>query len=270
MAGQGVRSAIGRGLLGTALLAGSWVALRSAGVQRADVRAGDAVRRAGGPLADRAVTATTDLGSLYAVAAIAGTLAASGRRRAAADVLGIGGLAWGVAQSSKRRVRRDRPYETATGVRRLVRPPAGSSFPSGHAAVGAAVMSLMAERSRGAAGRALLRTFAGYVALSRVYVGVHYPTDVIGGAGLGLVLSAAWRGPVAALGRATVAAVTRGAAAGGRVGAGAGRALAAAAPWPGRLSRRPRRSGGAAGPGGAVPSAPSRPSAAPPRRRSGG
>lgn len=156
------------------------------------MRAGDALRRAGNPVADKVVAGTTDLGSLYAVVTIAGVLEAAGRRRAARDVLGIGALAWSVSQKSKTWVRRSRPYES-DGVRRLVRSPAGSSYPSTHAAVGAAVMTLVADRSRTRGGRALLAGLAGYVAASRVYVGVHYPSDVAGGAGLGMVLSALWR-----------------------------------------------------------------------------
>lgn len=185
-----------RAAVGTGLLAGSWAVLSRPAVQRADVRAGDVVRRAGTPALDRAVTWTTDLGSVYAVLGISGALAASGRRRTALDVLGLGLVTWSVAQGSKTRVRRQRPYE-ADGVRRLVRPPTGSSFPSGHAAVGVAVMSLLAERGRSPAARAALAAGAAYVPVSRVYVGVHYPTDVIGGAGMGLALAALWRGPVA-------------------------------------------------------------------------
>ncbi|MBA2316854.1 MAG: phosphatase PAP2 family protein [Euzebyales bacterium] len=189
-----------RALLGGALVAGSWWGLQRSPVQRADVRAGDAIRRAEGPVLNRIVAGTTDLGSVYAVCGIAAVLAAVGRRRTAADVLSMGALGWVVAQGSKRRVMRERPFD-AHDVRRLIRSPAGSSFPSGHAAVSMAVMSLVGERSRTRRGRALAYAVGAYVGLTRVYVGVHYPTDVLGGAGLGLGLSAAWRGPVAGAGR---------------------------------------------------------------------
>jgi membrane-associated phospholipid phosphatase len=32
-----------------------------------------------------------------------------------------------------------------------------------------------------------------FVAASRVYVGVHYPSDVMGGVGIGLLLASGWR-----------------------------------------------------------------------------
>jgi hypothetical protein len=133
------------GAVGAGLLAGAWYGLRSEALQRADVRAGDALRWASSPAADRLVIATTDLGSVYAVAGASAVLAMTGHRHSAADVAGLGLLAWTVAQRSKTVVRRKRPYE-ADGVRRLIRTPTGSSFPSGHAAVAAATMELLAVR----------------------------------------------------------------------------------------------------------------------------
>ena len=194
---------MGRALLGGVLLGGSWKALARTDVQRLDVRMGDAVRHAGSATLDKAVTHTTDLGSVYAVAGTAAVLAATGRKRLAADVLGAGLTAWGVGQAAKTRVKRARPFE-ADGVRRLVRPPTGSSFPSGHAAVGTALATVLADRARHPAAAGLFDTLGAYVAISRVYVGVHYPTDVVGGAGLGLVIGSLWRGPVAKVGRGLV------------------------------------------------------------------
>lgn len=185
-----------RAAAGGSVLAGTWVALRYPVVQRGDVRVGDAIRKFGTPVLDSLVTHTTDLGSVYSVAGVATALAVSGRPRSAADVLGVGMTAWNVAQWSKTRVRRQRPYESE-GVRRLVRKPTGSSFPSGHSAVGMAMFTMLADRSRGGMARRLLQAMGAYVGLSRVYVGVHYPTDVIGGAGMGLVVGALWRGPLA-------------------------------------------------------------------------
>lgn len=182
-------------VLGAGLLAGAWLALRSEAVQRADVRAGDVLRRMGTPTLDRVVTGTTDLGSMYGVLGAAAALGLCGRREQARDTLAVGTAAWVLAQTNKRFVRRRRPYESH-GVRRLIRPPTGSSFPSGHAAVGMAVLATAAGRANGDTSGALLHAAGAYVAASRVYVGVHYPTDVIGGAGLGLLLAGAWRAVV--------------------------------------------------------------------------
>jgi undecaprenyl-diphosphatase len=152
---------------------------------------GDLVRRSRtGPL-DRAIAAATDLGSMYGVVGTATALGVAGHRRLARDVMVLGTASWLLAQGAKTRVSRERPYE-AEGVVRLIRPPTGSSYPSGHAAVAAAMMSVIA-----ADGERAVRVMAGglvvFVATSRVYVGVHYPSDVLGGAGIGLLLARAWR-----------------------------------------------------------------------------
>ena len=67
--------------------------------------------------------------------------------------------------------------------------PATFSFPSGHALYAAclygALACLIADRITDPAQRAALWTgavlLAGAIGLSRIYLGVHYPTDVIGG-----------------------------------------------------------------------------------------
>lgn len=177
--------------MGATLLGGSLVLLSSARLRRADVRMGDLVRRSRSRPSDRVIAAATDLGSMYGVVGTAAALGAAGHRRLARDVMTIGSAAWLVAQGAKTRVRRERPYE-AEGVVRLIRPPTGSSYPSGHAAVTAAMMSVIA-----ADGDCTARVAAGglvvFVAASRVYVGVHYPSDVLGGIGMGLLLARAWR-----------------------------------------------------------------------------
>lgn len=63
-----------------------------------------------------------------------------------------------------------------------------SSFPAGHAATafaGATLLAYLVPRATGLF--ALLATLIGF---SRVYVGVHYPTDVLAGAAIGLAVGA--------------------------------------------------------------------------------
>ncbi|MEY3020518.1 MAG: hypothetical protein RLZZ272_1502 [Actinomycetota bacterium] len=137
---------------------------------------------------DPLVAVGTDLGSLYGLVGVAGAVAASGRRRGATRVLVAGSLAWGLAQAAKPLLGRARPYELDGEARaeRLVAEPAGSSWPSGHAAVAAAMHEALSDEL-GPSGRRLTAALALAVAVSRCYVGVHHATDVIGGHGIGIL-----------------------------------------------------------------------------------
>jgi membrane-associated phospholipid phosphatase len=70
-------------------------------------------------------------------------------------------------------------------------------------------MTVLADRAHCGLGRRVLQAVAAYVPFSRVYCGVHYPTDVLGGVGLGLLLSSVWRGPVSVLNRVAIRTVLR-------------------------------------------------------------
>jgi undecaprenyl-diphosphatase len=80
-------------------------------------------------------------------------------------------------------IQRVRPCFAVEGVQALVAQPRSPSFPSSHAAnsFGAATVLFAAQRRWGLLGFVI----AGVVSFSRVYVGVHYPSDVVGGAVLG-------------------------------------------------------------------------------------
>lgn len=174
------------------MVAGSLVLLSNPRLRRADVRIGDLLRRTRSGPTDLLVAAATDLGSLYGMAGVAAALWLAGHHRLARDVVAVGAAAWTVAQGAKTRVRRERPYE-AEDVVRLIRPPTGSSYPSGHAAVAAAMMSVVGAEGNGRVVGLAARALTVFVAASRVYVGVHYPSDVLGGTGMGLLLACAWR-----------------------------------------------------------------------------
>jgi undecaprenyl-diphosphatase len=80
-------------------------------------------------------------------------------------------------------IRRERPAHAHLDVRLLVRNSRTYAFPSAHAANTFAGATYCA---RFAPGLALpLFTLAAIVSFSRVYVGVHYPLDLVAGAGLG-------------------------------------------------------------------------------------
>jgi undecaprenyl-diphosphatase len=86
-------------------------------------------------------------------------------------------------------IHRDRP-----GVPRLENLPVDASYPSGHTAASVAVYSglvyLITSRFTDGTRRALLWTFAilmtTFVALSRMYRGMHHPLDVAGGVVVGI------------------------------------------------------------------------------------
>jgi membrane-associated phospholipid phosphatase len=189
------RGLVRAGLLGSAALAVAAASSLPAGT-RADRRLFDLVNRDRGALADALVGGITELGSILASAGAASVLAASGRRRAAVEAMGAASAMWLLGQGSKKLVRRPRPYE-AGASRRLVDKPNGSSWPSSHPAVLLAFVTVAARRlglSRGE--RAVLDLLASIVAASRVYVGVHYPSDVVGGMLLGRAVADTWTAAV--------------------------------------------------------------------------
>ena len=97
------------------------------------------------------------------------------------------GAAWALANLAKAVANRPRPYEVVAGAVLRQHPAHGTSFPSSHTAVTVAVMiALVPFLPRALAGVAI--AYAVLVGWSRVYLGVHYPLDILGGAGIGIAV----------------------------------------------------------------------------------
>ena len=84
---------------------------------------------------------------------------------------------------------RRRPEETLDGIDVLVTTPSTAAFPSGHAATSFAAAVVLALALPALAPAFLV--LAAAVAFSRLYVGVHFPLDVIAGAALGVAVATA-------------------------------------------------------------------------------
>ncbi|GAB2639556.1 bifunctional phosphatase PAP2/diacylglycerol kinase family protein [Nocardia goodfellowii] len=106
-------------------------------------------------------------------------------RRAGTRGLVAVALASGIANGIAKPLfpRRRPPDESVPFVRRLVKPPVSSSFPSGHSASAAAFATGVALEYPAAA--VAVVPVAAAVGYSRVHIGVHWPSDVVAGAALG-------------------------------------------------------------------------------------
>jgi undecaprenyl-diphosphatase len=171
-----------------------YAALATEAGRRADADLFERVNRGHGRTLDRGFAAITELGSMYAVGAAAGVLAALGRPRPAARAAAAAGATWLIGQAVKKVVDRPRPYVAdPDGTRAMIAPPKGTSWPSSHPAVLVAFTTVAARSlTAGRPARAMLATASLKVAASRVYLGVHYPSDVVSGLLIGRAVAAVW------------------------------------------------------------------------------
>jgi undecaprenyl-diphosphatase len=151
----------------------------------ADERMLVAARRWHGPGRTRAARALTRAGDASSWTLVVLALAAMPHAAAARLGLRLGLatlLATAASQWLKRRLSRPRPTSAIRGFSALAENPDAFSFPSGHTCAAAAAAVALAGAGLLGPAAALL---ALGIALSRVYLGAHYPLDVAAGAMLG-------------------------------------------------------------------------------------
>jgi membrane-associated phospholipid phosphatase len=157
----------------------------------AEVRAlAEIQRRIGRPPVVRAARGLSHFGEhaigWFAVGVVG---AAVDRRRRREWLTGAAGVVAAHAASIavKRVVRRQRPVDDSVAV--LVKTPSRLSFPSSHATSTTAAAVVYS----GLTGRNLVPALVPPMLVSRLVLGVHYPSDVLAGATLGAVVGAVVR-----------------------------------------------------------------------------
>lgn len=189
---------IGRWVWGAGLFAGACavgVAVTNhPEVAEADQDLFDAINAGHGRQADRVLVTITELGSLYASGAAASSLFVTGRGQTAVRAFSATCATWLVLQGMKKVVARPRPIDVdANTARQLVARPNGMSWPSSHPAVLTTFTRVAArDLEVGAIGRGALTALDATVATSRVYLGVHYPSDVLSGLLIGRAVARLW------------------------------------------------------------------------------
>lgn len=139
---------------------------------------------------DRAMWLLTQGGNMVVAVAVAAVLYLFQYERLAIEiVLGLLSL-WLVVEIVKAITDRARPFTLLKDVRIIGWRALGRSFPSGHTAQAFFVISLFVYRMElDGLLAAVLYVTAALVGFTRMYVGAHYPRDVVAGALIGLVWS---------------------------------------------------------------------------------
>jgi membrane-associated phospholipid phosphatase len=137
-----------------------------------------------------AAWAPMQYGTFGTVFGVAGVALLKHRPRLAAGLLLSGTSAYVLAKATKRSVGRGRPASELEDVTLRGKEEGDLGFPSGHAAVSAALTTAAAPFVSTPV-RAVAAGLAAFVSFARVHVGAHLPLDVAGGACMGVAVASA-------------------------------------------------------------------------------
>jgi undecaprenyl-diphosphatase len=139
------------------------------------------------PIVSEVMILITLIGGLWPTLGIISTFYIRGKRRVGTEILIAYVISMSIAYILKLYIDRPRPFMTIPEVDNLICTSTLFSFPSGHmvrvAAIAGALLYLYKGRVRDLSILASL-----LVGFSRLYLGVHYPSDVIFGGALGYVM----------------------------------------------------------------------------------
>jgi undecaprenyl-diphosphatase len=122
----------------------------------------------------------------FAAAGIGGLIDGAAGARLLLEGIAAAALNALIYRACKRRIVRPRPFQALADLPILWSPPADFSFPSGHTLHAFASAVLIAAHFPALAAPALI--FAGLIGASRVFLAVHYPSDVLAGAVIGIAV----------------------------------------------------------------------------------
>jgi len=129
-------------------------------------------------------------GAVWVAIGVAAAAVDATRRERWLRAAAVAPAAVGVNYLVKLTVRRRRPR--LRGLPRLAAAPSELSFPSAHATSSLAAAAAMGRVAPGS--RPPLYGLAAAICLTRPYLGMHYPSDVLGGAAIGLLIGRLWPG----------------------------------------------------------------------------
>ena len=135
---------------------------------------------------DRLMWLATQLGNMLAALLAATLLFILEYRRMAFEIVFGTILLWLLVETIKTLADRERPFRTLENTRVVGAKEIGHSFPSGHTTQIFFLATLFIHRFQLGVGLSIvLYAVAALVGFTRIYVGAHYPRDVIAGIALG-------------------------------------------------------------------------------------